>query len=136
MKNLITILFIALNMGFQAQETLPTTSFKIDFNTIALNYFNNDSDEWIDLGQKPHLGTAFFYRSDTGYVVTIVSDTVELEPFNMVFHVHDPVERVDEWNSWKFVDAREEFAIYCNSSYRWVYLYSEVLDQYMQFKRY
>ena len=138
MKNLITILFVALNMGVQAQETLPTTSFEIKFNSMELSEVTGDSvnKQSTLLNQRKHLGKASFVKTDTGYVVTVKSSKTELDPFIMVFHVHDPVERGDEWNFWKFVEVREEFAIYCNSSYRWVYLYSEVLNQYIQFKRY
>ena len=37
MKNLINILFIMMCIGIQAQETLPKTSFEIEFDFMELS---------------------------------------------------------------------------------------------------
>jgi len=140
MKNLINILFIMMCIGIQAQETLPKTSFEIEFDFMELSAVepvraHPDIKEFIPIGEREHLGTISFIRSDSGYTVYAKSCPDQEDSFGLTFNVEYPIELNDPDNVWQFDDINREFIIYCDASYRWVYLYAENIKEYIQFKK-
>ena len=134
MRNLIGILLILNCFGLYAQNTLPKTSFEIDFNSMELSEVKDN--QFISINKVNHLGLAKFVRTDSGYVVTIKSDNSEMDPFNIQFTMKYPVGLIEPKNAWLFKDYKDEFDLMCDSSFRWAYLYAKCLDEYIQFIEY
>ena len=134
MKKIINILLILVCIGTHAQKSVPDTSFQITFNHVEFSEV--EEDRIISVASLRGTGTIQFIKRDSGYSIIVESAPYIEESFNFTLETKDPFPAINKkgLEYWQFNNWDKEFMVYCDDSYRWVYLYLESVRRYMEFK--